>query len=90
MVVVDELSSFKSNQAKRFKALRAIRPLVKRFVGLTGTPAPNGLMDLWPEVYLLDCGERLGKTITGYRGSIFLPRQTERLYSVHLGAEGRR
>ena len=73
MVVVDELSSFKSNQAKRFKALRAIRPLVKRFVGLTGTPAPNGLMDLWPEVYLLDCGERLGKTITGYRDRYFFP-----------------
>ncbi|WP_368271022.1 SNF2-related protein [Enterocloster lavalensis] len=73
MVVVDELSSFKSNQAKRFKALRAIRPLVKRFVGLTGTPAPNGLMDLWPEVYLLDCGERLGKTITGYRDRYFYP-----------------
>ena len=73
MVVVDELSSFKSNQAKRFKALRAIRPRVKRFVGLTGTPAPNGLMDLWPEVYLLDCGERLGKTITGYRDRYFYP-----------------
>ena len=73
MVVVDELSSFKSNQAKRFKALRAIRPLIKRFVGLTGTPAPNGLMDLWPEVYLLDCGERLGKTITGYRDRYFYP-----------------
>lgn len=73
MVVVDELSSFKSNQAKRFKALRAVRPLVKRFVGLTGTPAPNGLMDLWPEVYLLDRGERLGKTITGYRDRYFYP-----------------
>ena len=73
MVVVDELSSFKSNQAKRFKALRAIRPLVKRFVGLTGTPAPNGLMVLWPVVYLLDCGERLGKTITGYRDRYFYP-----------------
>lgn len=73
MVVVDELSSFKSNQAKRFKALRAIRPLTRRFVGLTGTPAPNGLMDLWPEVYLLDRGERLGKTITGYRDRYFYP-----------------
>lgn len=73
MVVVDELSSFKSNQAKRFKSLRAVRPLAKRFVGLTGTPAPNGLMDLWPEVYLLDRGERLGKTITGYRDRYFCP-----------------
>lgn len=73
MVVVDELSSFKSNQAKRFKALRTVRPLINRFVGLTGTPAPNGLMDLWPEVYLLDRGERLGKTITGYRDRYFYP-----------------
>lgn len=73
MVVVDELSSFKSNQAKRFKALRAVRPLITRFVGLTGTPAPNSLMDLWPEVYLLDRGERLGKTITGYRDRYFYP-----------------
>lgn len=73
MVVVDELSSFKSNQAKRFKSLRAVRPLIRRFVGLTGTPAPNGLMDLWPEVYLLDRGERLGKTITGYRDRYFCP-----------------
>lgn len=73
MVVVDELSSFKSNQAKRFKSLRTVRPSVNRFVGLTGTPAPNGLMDLWPEVYLLDRGERLGKTITGYRERYFYP-----------------
>lgn len=73
MIVVDELSSFKSNQAKRFKSLRSVRPLSGRFVGLTGTPAPNGLMDLWPEVYLLDRGERLGKTITGFRDRYFYP-----------------
>lgn len=73
MIVVDELSSFKSNQAKRFKSLRTVRPLSKRFVGLTGTPAPNGLMDLWTEVYLIDKGERLGKTITGYRDRYFYP-----------------
>lgn len=73
MIVVDELSSFKSNQAKRFKSLRTVRPLATRFVGLTGTPAPNGLMDLWPEVYLLDRGERLGKTITGFRDRYFYP-----------------
>lgn len=73
MIVVDELSSFKSNQAKRFKSLRTVRPLSKRFVGLTGTPAPNGLMDLWPEIYLIDKGERLGKTITGYRDRYFYP-----------------
>lgn len=73
MVVIDELSSFKSNSAKRFKALRTVRPLVKRFVGLTGTPAPNGLLDLWPQVYLLDGGQRLGKTFTGYKDRYFLP-----------------
>lgn len=73
MIVVDELSSFKSNQAKRFKSLRTVRPLSTRFVGLTGTPAPNGLMDLWPQVYLMDKGERLGKTITGYRERYFYP-----------------
>ncbi|MGF7185292.1 SNF2 family DNA or RNA helicase [Desulfitispora alkaliphila] len=73
MVVIDELSSFKSHKAQRFKALRKVRPLMKRVVGLTGTPAPNGLIDLWPQVYLLDGGERLGKTITGYRDRYFLP-----------------
>ena len=73
MVVIDELSSFKSHQAQRFKALRKVRPLIKRVVGLTGTPAPNGLIDLWSQVYLLDGGKRLGKTITGYRERYFLP-----------------
>lgn len=73
MIVVDELSSFKSNRAERFKSLRSVRPLSSRFVGLTGTPAPNGLMDLWPQVYLMDRGERLGKTITGYRDRYFYP-----------------
>jgi SNF2 family DNA or RNA helicase len=73
MVVIDELSSFKSPSAKRFKALRRVRPLVKRIVGLTGTPAPNGLLDLWSQVYLLDQGERLGKTFTGYRERYFEP-----------------
>lgn len=73
MVVIDELSSFKSNSAKRFKALRTVRPLIKRFVGLTGTPAPNGLLDLWPQIYLLDGGARLGKTFTGYKDRYFLP-----------------
>lgn len=72
-VVIDELSSFKSPSAKRFKALRRIRPLIKRIIGLTGTPAPNGLMDLWSQLYLLDQGERLGKTITGYRERYFTP-----------------
>lgn len=78
MVVIDELSSFKSNRAKRFRALRKVRPLIKRVVGLTGTPAPNGLIDLWAQIYLLDQGERLGKTITGYRDRYFNPGRQNR------------
>lgn len=73
MVVIDELSSFKSNQAKRFKALKKMRPMMDRVVGLTGTPAANSLMDLWAEMYLLDRGERLGRTLTAYRGNWFRP-----------------
>lgn len=72
-VVIDELSSFKSNQAKRFKALRQVRPKMKRVIGLTGTPAPNSLMDLWPQMYLLDRGTRLGLTIGDYRRTYFHP-----------------
>lgn len=72
-VVIDELSSFKNSQSKRFRALRRVRPMMKRVIGLTGTPAPNSLMDLWPEIYLLDQGERLGKTITSYRDRYFTP-----------------
>ncbi len=71
-VVIDELSSFKSNAAQRFRALKRVRPLMKRVIGLTGTPAPNGLLDLWAQVYLLDRGERLGATISGYRDRYFL------------------
>ncbi|MDR9795237.1 DEAD/DEAH box helicase [Aeribacillus pallidus] len=73
MVVIDELSSFKNHKSKRFRALRRVRPMMKRVVGLTGTPAPNGLIDLWPQIYLLDLGERLGKTVTGYRDRYFVP-----------------
>lgn len=73
MLVIDELSSFKSPSAERFKALRKIRPHIKRVVGLTGTPAPNGLMDLWSQVYLLDRGERLGRTLGSYRDQYFVP-----------------
>ena len=73
MLVVDELSSFKNPQAKRFKALRKKLPFFKKVVGLTGTPAPNGYMDLWAEMYLLDRGDRLGKTITAYRNLFFYP-----------------
>ncbi|MEE0569821.1 MAG: SNF2-related protein [Lachnospiraceae bacterium] len=72
MVVVDELSSFKSHKAKRFKCLSWVRPHIKKFVGLTGTPAPNGIMDLWAQVYLLDGGKRLGKTISAYRQAYFV------------------
>lgn len=73
MVVIDESSSFKDPQAKRFRALRTVRPKVKRIVELTGTPSPNGYLDLWPQLYLLDRGERLEKTITGYRSRYFEP-----------------
>lgn len=73
MVVIDELSSFKSPQAKRFKSLRRVIGTSKRVVGLTGTPTPNGLIDLWSQLYLLDRGERLGKTVTGYRRKFFFP-----------------
>jgi len=73
MVVVDELSSFKSHQAKRFKSLLKVRPQVKRFVGLTGTPSSNGLMDLWAEYRLLDMGQRLGRFIGRYREDYFVP-----------------
>jgi SNF2 family DNA or RNA helicase len=78
MVIVDEFSSFKNHQSKRFKALSWVRPHIKRIVGLTGTPAPNGLLDLWAQVYLLDSGERLGKKITGFRERYFEPDQRDR------------
>lgn len=73
MVVIDELSSFKSYQAKRFKSLLKVRPKLKRIVGLTGTPSSNGLMDLWAEFRVLDLGERLGRYITNYRNAFFRP-----------------
>lgn len=73
MVVVDELSSFKNHDAKRFKALMKVRPKVKRIVGLTGTPSSNGLMDLFAEFKLLDMGERLGRFIGSYRVNYFKP-----------------
>ena len=73
MIVIDELSSFKSYQSKRFRALRKVRPLAKRVVGLTGTPTPNGLMDLWAEINILDMGERLGRFISRYREAYFKP-----------------
>lgn len=73
MVVVDELSAFKSHRTRRFKALMKVRPMLSRIVGLTGTPSSNGLMDLWAEFRLLDMGKRLGRFLTHYRERYFLP-----------------
>ena len=73
MVVIDELSSFKNHTSQRWKALKKVRPMIKRIVGLTGTPAPKGLMDLWSEIYLIDGGERLGRFISRYRDKYFKP-----------------
>jgi SNF2 family DNA or RNA helicase len=75
IVVIDELSSFKSAQAKRWKALRRVRGRIKRIIGLTGTPRPNGLEDLWPEIYLLDQGARLGKTLGAFRARYLVPEK---------------
>lgn len=90
-VVVDELSSFKSHQSKRFKSLRKVRPTVKHMIGLTGTPAPNGLIDLWAQINLLDMGERLGRYIGGYRDRYFMPDKRNRdvifSYKPKEGAE---
>lgn len=92
-VVIDELSSFKSNKAQRFKALKKVRPMVKRIIGLTGTPAPNSLMDLWSEIYLLDMGERLGRFIGGFRERFFIPDKRNRdvvySYKPKVGAESK-
>lgn len=91
MVVIDESSSFKSRQAKRWKALKAIRPKISRIVELTGTPAPQSLMDLWAQIYLLDGGQRLGRTIGSFREAYFDPdkRDATRIftYKPKAGAE---
>lgn len=91
MVVIDELSSFKSYRAKRFKSLLSVRRTVKRIVGLTGTPSSNGLMDLWAQFRLLDLGERLGRYISRYRERYFLPdkRNAQMVFTYKLkpGAE---
>ena len=75
IVVIDELSSFKSAQAKRWKALRKVRGRIRRIIGLTGTPRPNGLEDLYPEIYLLDQGARLGRTLSAFRARYLLPEK---------------
>lgn len=84
--IIDELRSFKSSKAKRFRALRKVRPYFKRIMGLTETPAPNSLIDLWPQLYLLDGGQRLGRTITRYREQYFVPgdRNQHIVYSWNL------
>lgn len=91
MVVADEMSSFKNHRAKRFKALAAIRSHITRLVGLTGTPSPNGLSDLWSQVYLLDQGERLDKYFTHFRERYFEPgrrcREVVYSYDPKEGAE---
>ncbi|MCV0012811.1 DEAD/DEAH box helicase, partial [Mobiluncus mulieris] len=91
MVVIDELSSFKNHRAKRFTALVKMRPHVKRWVGLTGTPASNGLMDVWAQFRLLDGGERLGRFITRYRDRWFVPDKRNGMqvftYKPRAGAE---
>ena len=93
MLVIDELSSFKSNTSKRFKSLLKIRPYFERVVGLTGTPSSNGLMDLWAEFRVLDLGERLGRYITHYRNEYFLPDKRNGAvifsYKPQLNAEER-
>lgn len=78
VVILDESTSFKNHQAKRFKALRAVRPKVSRIIELTGTPSPHGLMDLWSQIYLLDGGKRLGRTISVYREIYFVPDKRSR------------
>lgn len=91
MIVIDELSSFKSYQSQRFKCLKKVRPRVKRIVGLTGTPSSNGLMDLWAEFRVLDMGQRLGRYISHYRTTYFDPDKRNQhmifTYKPKLGAE---
>lgn len=72
-VIIDESQSFKSHSSQRFKALKEVRPYIQRLIELTGSPTPNGLMDLWSQIYLLDMGERLGRNITTYRNTFFDP-----------------
>lgn len=86
MVVIDELSSFKAHNTRRFSSLKAIRPKIKRIIGLTGTPAPNSYIDLWAQIYLLDQGERLEKYITHYRERYFYYLDKKHSYELKPGA----
>ena len=85
-VIIDESSSFKNPQARRFKALRKVRPLIRRMILLTGTPSPNGHMDLWPQMWLIDMGQRLGRTLGSYRTRYFRPGRSNGhvVYDWHL------
>ena len=91
-LVLDELSSFKDSKSQRFRALKKVRPQVSRVIGLTGTPRPNSLLDLWSQMYLLDMGQRLGRFVTGYRDRFFVPDRRGRdvvySYKPREGAEG--
>lgn len=91
VVVLDESSSFKNHQAKRFRALRSVRPKINRLIELTGTPSPHGLTDLWAQIFLLDGGKRLGRTVSVYREMYFVPDKRSRTtifsYAPRDGAE---
>lgn len=87
MVVIDESSSFKSHQSKRWKFLRKALPAIDRLVELTGTPAPNGLLDVWPQIFLLDRGERLGRTYTGFRSKYFISDYMGYNFTIREGAD---
>lgn len=94
MVVLDESSSFKNSQSKRFRSLRLVRSRIRRLVELTGTPAPNGLEDLWAQIWLLDGGQRLGRTISSFRDAFFIadrmyPGQTYQTYTPQKDAAAR-
>ena len=89
MLIIDESSSFKNHASMRFKALKQVQACFKRVVLLTGTPAPNGLIDLWPQIWLLDRGERLGKTITFYRSNFFSKKYSGFGYEANDGADDR-
>ena len=90
-LVIDEFSSFKSSKSQRFRSLKKVIKRFKRVIGLTGTPAPNNLIDLWPQIYLLDQGKRLGRTLTSYRETFFTPGRSKGYvvfdYIIKPGAE---
>jgi len=87
MVVIDEASSFKSSKTKRFKALKKTLPHIDRLIELTGTPTSNGLLDVWSQLYLVDCGERLGKTFSGFRWKYFVSDYTGYNWHPTQGSE---